>query len=99
MQGQLLDLKNIPSTTTAWANTIMGKCKIPFSDNKLGSKSAGGKNEFITAVTIMGQSSVGVRVVKGDSVYAEYSTAFFMGRNIGSVDSCFHASTVRMKNT
>ena len=47
----------------------------------------------------MGQSSVGVRVVKGDSVYAEYSTAFFMGRNIGSVDSCVHANTVRMKNT
>ena len=46
----------------------------------------------------MGQSSVGVRVVKGDSVYAEYSTAFFIGRNIGSmdvVDSCVHASTVR----
>ena len=37
-------------------------------------------------------------MVKGDSVYAEYSTAFFIGRNIGSVDvmdSCAHASTVR----
>ena len=46
----------------------------------------------------MGQSSVGVRVVKGDSVYAEYSTAFFIGRNIGSVDLvdfCVHASTIR----
>ena len=53
---------------------------------------------LVTAVTIMGQSSVGVRVVKGDSVYEEYSTAFFIGRNIGSVDvvdSCVHASTVR----
>ena len=46
----------------------------------------------------MGQSSVGVRVVKGDSVYAEYSTAFFIDRKIGNVDivdSCVHASTVR----